>query len=130
MADFEIIRSPHAPEAIGPYQQALAYGNLVFCSGQIPLVPGTKELVNDSIENATRQVLTNAKAVLAAAGCGFDDVIKATVFMTDLNDFQGMNGVFSSFFGTHRPARSTVQVAKLPAGARVEIELIAIRPGK
>lgn len=127
MADFEIIRTPHAPEAIGPYQQALAYQNLVFCSGQIPLIPGTKELVGDSIESATRQVLTNAKAVLAAAGCGFEDVIKATVFLVDLNDFQGMNGVFSEFFGTHRPARSTIQVAKLPAGARVEIEVIAIR---
>lgn len=129
MADFEIIRSPQAPEAIGPYQQALAYGNLVFCSGQIPLVPGTKELVSESIEAATRQVLCNVRAVLAAAGCGFPDVIKATVFLIDLNDFQGMNGVFSEFFGAHKPARSTVQVAKLPAGARVEIEVVAVRRG-
>ncbi|MCW8129084.1 MAG: Rid family detoxifying hydrolase [Planctomycetota bacterium] len=129
MADFEIIRSPQAPEAIGPYQQALAYGNLVFCSGQIPLVPGTKDLVSESIEAATRQVLCNVRAVLAAAGCGFPDVIKATVFLIDLNDFQGMNGVFSEFFGAHKPARSTVQVAKLPAGARVEIEVVAVRRG-
>jgi 2-iminobutanoate/2-iminopropanoate deaminase len=127
MSDFEVVRSANAPEAIGPYNQALACGNLVFCSGQIPLVPGTKELRNENIDVATRQVLQNVRAVLAAAGCTLDDVIKATVFMEDLGDFQGMNAVYSEHFGAHKPARSTVQVAKLPAGARVEIEVVAIR---
>ena len=129
MAGFEIVRSTGAPEAIGPYSQALACGNLVFCSGQIPLAPATGELMNASIEEATRQVLQNLRAVLAAAGCGKGDVVKTTVYLADLNDFKGMNAEYAEFFGTHRPARATVQVARLPASARVEIDCIAVRPG-
>jgi len=129
MSSFETIRSAQAPEAIGPYSQALATGNLVFCSGQVPLIPGTKDLRNNNIEEATHQVLLNLKAVLAAAGCLPTDVVKATVYMTDLKEFQALNKVYAEFFGTHRPARVTVQVAALPAGARVEIDCIAVKRG-
>ncbi len=128
MAQFETIATSDAPEAIGPYSQALVSGQHVFCSGQIPLVPGTKDLKNDSIAEATGQVLENLKAVLEAAGCGPSNVIKTTVFLTDLAEFAGMNEVYASFFGEHRPARACVQVAKLPAGVRVEIDAIAVRP--
>lgn len=127
MSSFQVIRSPGAPAAVGPYSQAIAVGNLVFCSGQIPLVPGTKELKNESIEEATRQALFNLRAVLASAGCAPNDVAKATVYLVDMGDFSRMNAVYAEFFGTHRPARVTVQVAGLPAGARVEIECIAVR---
>ena len=127
MANFEIIRSAHAPEAIGPYSQALAFGELVFCAGQIPLLPGTRELKNANIEEATRQTLHNLRAVLAAAGCGPQDVIKTTVFLADLQDFAGMNAAYAEFFGAHRPARSTIQAAALPLGARVEIDALAVR---
>jgi len=127
MSSFETIRSAQAPEAIGPYSQALVTGNLVFCSGQVPLIPGTKNLRNNSMEEATHQVLLNLKAVLAAAGCAPSDVVKATVYMTDLKEFQAMNAAYAEFFGTHRPARVTVQVAALPAGASVEIDCIAVK---
>lgn len=123
-----VIRTAEAPEAIGPYSQALAVGNLVFCSGQIPLIPGTKELRNATIEEAATQALHNLRAVLAAAGCGPSEVVKTTVYLTDLGDFAGFNAVYAEFFGAHRPARATVQVARLPAGARVEIDCIAVRP--
>ena len=127
MAEFKVVSTDEAPQALGPYSQGLAHGNLLFCSGQVPLVPGTKDMKNDSIEEATRQVLANMKAVLAAGGCTPEDVIKTTVYLTDLEEFQGMNGVFAEFFGGHKPARACVQVAKLPAGARVEIDAIAVR---
>ena len=129
MTDFEIIRSAGAPDAIGPYSQALACGNWVFCSGQIPLVPGTNDLNNASIEEATRQALHNLKAVLAAAGCLPADVVKTTVYLKDINDFQAMNAEYADFFGSHRPARATLQAAMLPRDARVEIECIAVRRG-
>lgn len=125
--EFQVIKPSGAPEAIGPYSQAIVAGNMVFCAGQIPLHPQTRELVNTDIDAATRQVLSNVKGVLASAGCSLSDVVKATVFMVDLKEFAGMNAVYSEFFGSHRPARSTVQVAALPAGARVEIEVIAIK---
>ncbi|MCZ7644575.1 MAG: RidA family protein [Planctomycetota bacterium] len=127
MEPFETIQTEQAPAAIGPYSQAVVHGGLVFCSGQIPLIPGTKELRNGSIEEATEQVLSNLKAVLAAAGCAPEDVLKTTVYLQDLDDFQGMNAVFGKFFGAHKPARAAIQAAKLPAGARVEIECIAAR---
>ena len=125
--EFKVIKPSSAPEAIGPYSQAIVAGNMVFCAGQIPLHPQTRALVNENIDEATRMVLNNVKGVLSAAGCSLSDVVKATVFMVDLKDFAGMNAVYAEYFGSHRPARSTVQVAALPAGARVEIEVIAIK---
>lgn len=113
---------------IGPYSPAMAVGNMVFVSGQIPRDASGK-LCNETIEGATQQSLINLRAVLSAAGCSISDVAKTTVFLKDLNDFQGMNQVYADFFGTHRPARSTVQAARLPADARVEIECIAVRGG-
>ncbi|GMV82379.1 MAG: reactive intermediate/imine deaminase [Planctomycetota bacterium] len=127
MEPFEVVRSEQAPAAVGPYSQAIVHGGLVFCAGQIPLVPGTKEMKGATIEEATAQVLSNVRAVLAAAGCAPADVVKATVFMRDLNDFPGMNTEYAKFFGDHKPARSTVQVARLPGDARVEIEVLAAR---
>jgi 2-iminobutanoate/2-iminopropanoate deaminase len=111
---------------MGPYSPAVASGNLVFISGQIPR-DASGAMIGASIEAATEQVLANLKTVLAAAGCTPANVLKTTVFMQDLSDFEGMNKTYAKFFGDHRPARSTVQVAKLPAGARVEIECIALR---
>lgn len=111
---------------LGPYSPAAAAGSFVFLSGQIPKDASGK-MIGDTIENATTQVLDNVRSVLAAAGCKPTDVVKSTVFMQDLNDFEGMNKIYAAFFGEHRPARSTVQVAKLPGGARVEIECIAFK---
>ncbi|HYG74143.1 MAG TPA: RidA family protein [Planctomycetota bacterium] len=110
---------------IGPYSPATVVGNTVYVSGQIPRDASGK-LIADSIENATRQSLENLREVLRAAGCTPSHVVKTTVFMQDLSEFDGMNRIYGEFFGEHRPARSTVQVAKLPAGARVEIDCIAV----
>ena len=121
----------HAPAGattLGPYSPAASFGNFVYTSGQIPRTADGK-VISDSIEAATQQVLENLREVLKSAGCTPADVIKTTVFMHDLADFEGMNKTYAAFFGTHRPARSTVQVAKLPANARVEIECIAVRSG-
>lgn len=120
------IRSPSAPAAVGPYSQAIAAGGFVFCAGQIPLDPATGKLVEGPIEVQAERVLANVKAVLEAAGTSLDRVVKATVFLADLADFAGMNGVYTRWFpGEPRPARTTIQAARLPAGARVEIEVIA-----
>jgi 2-iminobutanoate/2-iminopropanoate deaminase len=118
--------SPAGTTTLGPYSPAVAYGNMVFTSGQIPRT-AAGVIVADSIEAATQQVLENLRDVLASAGCTPQDVVKTTVFMQDLADFEGMNKTYAKFFGDHRPARSTVQVAKLPASARVEIECIAFK---
>jgi 2-iminobutanoate/2-iminopropanoate deaminase len=119
-----IISTPDAPAAIGPYSQAVRCGNLLFASGQIPLRPdGT--MVEGDIKAQMRQVLENLAAVLRAAGSSPAQVVKVTVFMIDLGEFQAMNEVYAGFFDDHPPARATVQVAALPRGARVEIELIA-----
>lgn len=119
------IKTDNAPKAIGPYCQGIVTGNMFFSSGQIPLdVNGVK--VPGGIEEQTRQVFSNLRAVLSEAGSSLDNVIKATVFVTDLNDFQELNAVFASEFGNHKPARSTVQVARLPMDAEVEIEVVAI----
>lgn len=126
-----IVTSPDAPQAIGPYSQATAVATapagarLVFCSGQIPLDPRTGELVKGTIEEETRRVMENVAAVLLAAGGGFQHVVKTTIFLTDLGDFAKVNEVYGSFFPQEPPARSTVQVAALPRGARVEIECVA-----
>lgn len=123
----ETIKTDSAPAAIGPYSQAKAFGNLVFCSGQVPLDPKTMKLVDGGIEAQTRQVFSNMKAVLEAAGLTLGSVLKTTVFLQDLSEFAAMNAVYAECFGGHAPARSTVEVAKLPLGARIEIECIAAR---
>ncbi|OUN00503.1 MAG: deaminase [Paenibacillaceae bacterium ZCTH02-B3] len=118
------LSTTNAPAAIGPYSQAVRFGDLLFLSGQIPLTP-EGEIVSGGIEEQTRQVLRNIEAVLAAAGATPRDVLKTTVFLKDLKDFAAFNEVYASFFGDHRPARSTVQAAALPRDVLVEIELIA-----
>ncbi len=122
----DIIATDHAPRAIGPYSQAVRAGNLVFASGQIPIDPATGQFVPGGIAEQTAQVLRNLTAVFAAAGVGMDQVIKTTVFLADMDDFTAMNEVYGSFFGQQPPARATVQAARLPRDARVEIEAIAL----
>jgi len=115
-----------APAAIGPYSQAVVVGGMVYTAGQIPLVPGTMQMVEGDVAAQTLQVFANLKAVLQAAGSSLDRVVKATVFLTDMADFPAMNEVYAREFGDHRPARSTVAVRTLPKNARVEIDLIAL----
>jgi 2-iminobutanoate/2-iminopropanoate deaminase len=122
------IVTDQAPRAIGPYSQAIRATDWVFLSGQIPIEPTTGELVAGGIEEQTRRVLENLAAVLQAAGCSFDDVVKTTIYLVDLADFAQVNGVYGSFFRDPTPARATVQVAALPKGARVEIDAIARMP--
>lgn len=121
----EIIQSDAAPAAVGPYSQAVQVGHLLFCSGQIPVDPETKAIVEGDVHAQVEQVLKNITAVLAAANLTLSNVVKATVFLVDLKDFSVMNGLYAQAFGDHKPARSTIQVAALPLGARVEIEVIA-----
>lgn len=121
-----VVATANAPQAIGPYSQAITLDNLVFCSGQIPLTPaGT--LAEGDITAQTRQVLTNLQAVLQAAGSSLGNVLKTTVFLADMNEFAAMNAVYAEFFASEPPARSTVQVSRLPRDVRVEIEAIAVR---
>ena len=122
----QIVRTEAAPGAIGPYSQAVVAGGLVFASGQIPLDPATGQFAEGGVREQTRQVLRNLSKVLEAAGTGLDRVVKATVFLADMNDFAAMNGVYGEFFGENPPARSTVQAARLPRDARVEIDVIAL----
>jgi len=122
-----VIASADAPAAVGPYSQAIAVGNLVFCAGQIPLDPTTGNLIEGDVTAQTRRVIENIKAVLAAAGATLNDVVKSTVFLLDMNDFAAMNAVYAEYFASPFPARSTIQVARLPKDARVEIEVIASR---
>lgn len=122
----DIIATDRAPRAIGPYSQAVRAGNLVFASGQIPIDPATGEFVSGGIAEQTEQVLRNLAAVFKAAGLGLDQVIKTTVFLLDMDDFTAMNEVYGRFFGEQPPARATVQAARLPRDARVEIEAIAV----
>ncbi|HTG80871.1 MAG TPA: RidA family protein [Geobacteraceae bacterium] len=121
----EIIATDRAPKAIGPYSQAVKAGGFVFCSGQIPLDPVTGELRGADIREQTEQVMENIAQVLGAAGLAFDDVVKSTIFLTDLADFAAVNEVYGRRFPENPPARSTVEVKGLPRGARVEIEVIA-----
>lgn len=121
-----VVATANAPQAIGPYSQAITLDNLVFCSGQIPLTPaGT--LAEGDITAQTRQVFTNLQAVLQAAGSSLGNVLKTTVFLADMNEFAAMNAVYAEFFAGEPPARSTVQVSRLPRDVRVEIEAIAVR---
>jgi 2-iminobutanoate/2-iminopropanoate deaminase len=121
------VATPDAPEAIGPYSQAIASHDLLFVSGQIPLDPTTGMLVDGDVAAQTGQVMRNLAAVLHAAGLSFDHVVKTTVYLQDLGDFDAMNRVYASYVADPPPARATVQVARLPRDARVEIELIAAR---
>ena len=117
--------SDGAPGAIGPYSQAVEIDGWLFTSGQVGLDPATGALVDGGFEAQTSRVFENLRAVLGTAGCGFTDVVKATVYVTDLADFQTLNRIYAEAMGDHKPARSTVQVAALPAGALVEIDLVA-----
>lgn len=121
-----VVSTAEAPQAIGPYSQAISIDNLVFCSGQIPLKPDGS-LVEGDIAAQARQVLSNLQAVLEASGSSLAQVLKTTVFLADMHEFAAMNAVYAEFFGSNPPARSTVQVARLPRDARVEIEAIALR---
>ena len=123
----EVIHTDKAPAAVGPYSQALSSGNLVITSGQIPLDPATGALVEGGIVEQTTQVLENMKEVLAAAGMTFQNVMKTTVFLTNIGDFGAMNEVYAKYFTAPYPSRSAVQVAALPKGACVEIECICLR---
>jgi len=122
----EIISTENAPGAIGPYSQAVKTGNMVFCSGQIPIDPQTGNFVSEDVAEQTRQVLKNLSAVLEAAGTNLNNVVKTSVFLADMNDFAAMNEVYAEFFNENKPARATVQAARLPRDARVEIECIAV----
>jgi 2-iminobutanoate/2-iminopropanoate deaminase len=123
------ITSPNAPAAIGPYSQAVASGDWVFLSGQIPLHPVTGELVVSDIESATVRVMENLGAVLQAAGLSFDHVVRTTIYLTSLADFSAVNAVYARYFPSNPPARATVQVAALPRGVPVEIDAIAFTAG-
>lgn len=122
----QAVHTDHAPSAIGPYSQAIIANSLIFTAGQAAVIPGTKTLAEGGIKEQTRQTLENIKAVLEAAGSGMDKVVKSTVFLKDMNDFAAMNEVYATYFPNTPPARSTVQVARLPLDALVEIEMVAL----
>jgi 2-iminobutanoate/2-iminopropanoate deaminase len=121
----EFVRTDAAPAAVGPYSQAVVDGGFVFTAGQVGLDPATGKLVEGGVEAEARRALANLAAILAAAGARLDCVMKTTVFLADMRDFAAMNAVYAEVFGGHRPARSTVQAAALPLGAKVEIEAVA-----
>ena len=121
----KIVTSPNAPAAVGPYSHAIRTGNLLFCSGQIPIDPATGKIEAQDVEGQTRQVIKNIRAVLSAEGVGLEHVVKATVFLQDMADFPKVNPIYEAEFTGHKPARSTVQVARLPLAALVEIEVVA-----
>lgn len=124
MADKQSVSTPKAPGAIGPYSQAIITGNLLFASGQLPINPETGKMPEGSIGNRARQVFENLRAIVEEAGGTLDDVVKTTVFLTDLQDFKEMNEVYATYFSAPFPARSAVQVAALPLGADIEMEAI------
>ena len=121
-----VIHTDKAPKAIGPYSQAIATDTLVYTAGQVGLIPATGELIEGGVEEQTRQVLTNLRQVLEAAGSSLANVVKTTVFLKDMSDFPKMNAIYAEAFGEHPPARSTIAVAGLPKGALVEIEAVAL----
>lgn len=123
--DKKVIYTETAPKAIGPYSQAVLVGDLLFVSGQIPLDPETMTIVSDDVKVQTHQVLKNLKAILAEADMSFNNVVKTTVFIKDMNDFAAINEVYAEYFTTTKPARACVEVARLPKDVKVEIELIA-----
>jgi len=122
----EVIATDQAPRAIGPYSQAIRAGNLLFCSGQIPIDPATGEFVSGGVAEQTEQVMRNLSALLKAGQSSLKQVVKTTVFLADMDDFTAMNEVYGRFFGENPPARATVQAARLPRDAKVEIEAIAL----
>ena len=124
----EQIATTAAPAALGPYSQAILAGGFLFASGQVPIDPATGELAGETVEAQARQVFANLKQVLAAAGCGFADVLKTTVFLTDLANFAEVNSIYAEYFVEPFPARSCVQIAALPKGSLLEVELIAKIP--
>ncbi|HMQ31108.1 MAG TPA: RidA family protein [Chloroflexaceae bacterium] len=121
-----VVSTGQAPQAIGPYSQAIVAGGLVFVSGQLAVDPATGQLVEGDIGGMTRRIFANLEAVLEAAGSSLAKVVKVTVFLADMNDFQSMNAAYAEFFPENPPARSTVQVARLPRDARIEIEVVAL----
>ncbi|MBO6210460.1 MAG: RidA family protein [Schwartzia sp.] len=123
----KVISTANAPQAIGPYSQAIEAGGFVFVSGQIPLIPATGELVEGSVEVQTARVLENLKAILEAAGSSLENVVKTTVYITNMDDFAKVNGIYGQYFQENPPARVCVEVSKLPKGALVEIDVIAAR---
>lgn len=126
MTNKSIVKTQAAPQAIGPYSQAIVANGLVFCSGSIPLDPVSGNVIEGGIEAQTKRVLDNMKAVLEGAGSSLDKVVKTTVFLQSMGDFAAMNGIYATYFVANPPARSTVEVAKLPRSALVEIECIAL----
>lgn len=122
----EIVSTDKAPGAIGPYSQAVKAGGMVYCSGQIPIDPATGEFVSDDVSEQTEQVLKNLAEVLAAAGAGFENVVKTTIFLASMDDFALVNQVYGKYFSENKPARATVQAARLPRDAKVEIDCIAV----
>jgi 2-iminobutanoate/2-iminopropanoate deaminase len=125
----KVISTPHAPAAVGPYSQAVRVGSTVYCAGQIPLDPKNGQIVDGGIDVQTRRVLDNISAILSAEGLSLEDVVKTTIFLADLSDFETVNQVYATYFKQAPPARSTVQVAALPKRARIEIETIAVAGG-
>ena len=125
----KIIHTPKAPEAVGPYSQAVQAGDFVFVSGQIPVDPATGTPVSGDIKSQTRQALNNLSAILAAAGSGLSDVVKTTVYLSSMDDFSAMNMIYAEFFGAQAPARACVEVPRLPKGVSLEIEAVALIPG-
>jgi len=123
----EVINTPEAPVAIGPYSQAIKMGNVLYCSGQIGLNPATGELVTGDIQEETRQVLKNLGAVLRAGGMDYNDVTSATVYLANMDDYKSVNEIYAEFFKENKPARAAVQVARLPRNVRVEIACIAVK---
>jgi 2-iminobutanoate/2-iminopropanoate deaminase len=121
----KIISTSDAPAAIGPYSQAIRAGSTIYCSGQIPLDPKTGQIISGGIDAQTRRVLDNIAALLKAESLGFGNIVKTTIFLTNLSDFQTVNEIYGSYFKSQPPARSTVQVSALPKGANIEIEVIA-----
>ncbi len=121
----QVISTPLAPAALGPYSQAIKAGDTVYCSGQIPINPATGTIDAVTVEDQTRQAITNLKNVLEAAGGGLSNVVKTTVFISDMNDFAAVNGVYAELFGDTKPARSCVEVSRLPKDVKIEIEAIA-----
>jgi len=128
MAFMQVIQTPDAPAAIGPYSQGVVHGGFLYTAGQIALDPKSGEIVGETVAEQTEQVLRNLGAVLKGAGASVSAVLKTTVFLRDMNDFAAMNEVYGRYFADHRPARSTVQVARLPRDVAVEIELVAAVP--
>ncbi len=125
----KIISTTEAPAAVGPYSQAVRAGSTIYCAGQIPLDPKTGQIVSQDITDQARRVLDNISAVLRSESLTFNNIVKTTIFLTDLADFQTVNEIYGSYFKKEPPARSTVQVSALPKGARVEIEVIAVADG-